>query len=62
LALDKFMFKTVVLVLSQTTAFQLQRLIRLVSDHELREEGKGGFRLFFHLTRASASDFSDAVI
>jgi hypothetical protein len=64
LALDKFISKRVVLVVSQTTASQLQRLVWLVSDHELRGDGKGRGedRLFFHLTRASASVFSDEVI
>ncbi|KAK7336900.1 hypothetical protein VNO77_17451 [Canavalia gladiata] len=54
--------ETVVLVLSQPMACQLQRLPRLVRDHELRERGRGWNRLFSHLTRASAFVLVDAVI
>ena len=63
LASDKFICDTVVLVLSQTMASQLQRVPRLERDHdEFREGGRGGDRLFFHLTRASASVLCDDVI
>ena len=60
LASDKFICETVVLVLSQTMASQMQRLAMLVRDHdEFREGGRGGDRLCFHLTRASASVLCD---
>jgi len=62
LAPDKFISETVVLVLSQTMASQMQRLGRLVRDHEFREGGRGGDRVFFHLTRASASALDDEAI
>jgi len=62
LAPDKFISETVVLVLSQTMASQMQRLGRLVRDHEFREGGRGGDRVFFHLTRASASALGDEAI
>ena len=44
---------------SQTMLVQLQRLLRLARDHEVREGGR--VRLFFHLTRASACVAGDAV-
>jgi len=62
LAADKFICETVVLVLSQTMASQMQRLERLVRDHEFREGGRGGDRVFFHLTSASASAVADEAI
>jgi len=40
----------------------MQRLGRLVRDHEFREGGRGGDRLFFHFTRASASALGDEAI
>lgn len=56
---ERFISETV-LVRSQTMFVQLQRLLRLARDHEVR--GGGGVRLFFHLTRASACVAGDALI
>jgi hypothetical protein len=48
---------------SQAMLVQLQRLLRLARDHELRgDRGERGERLFFHLRRASACVAGDAVI
>lgn len=58
LASARFISETV-RALWQTMAVQLQRLLRLVSDHESRGEGE---RLFFHLIRASACVLGDDVI
>ena len=62
LASDKFISKTVLLVLSQAMASQLQRLPRFVRDHDEFREGGRRDKLFFHLTRASASVVGDEVI
>ena len=45
---------------SQTMPFHLQRLVRLVEDHELRNEE--GRRLFFHWIRAPACVAGDAMV
>lgn len=54
LKLERSILVAVLVVLSsQTMAGQLQRLLRLVEDHELREGGEED-KLFFHLMRDSA--------
>ena len=59
---DRLISETVVLVVSHRMAPQLQRLLVLLRDHESIIEGRGGVRVFFHFTKASASVFSDAVM
>lgn len=58
-ASDSFISE-IVPVVWQTMAVQLQRFLRLVRYHELRDEE--GERLFFHLMRASACVVGDDVI
>ena len=60
-ALERFIWETVADE-SQTMEVQLQRLLRLVSDHEAREVGEEEVKLFFHLMRASACVLGDDVI
>ncbi len=56
---ETFISETV-FVESQTIPLQLQRLVRLAVDHEVRK-GEGR-RLFFHLIRASACVAGDAML
>ncbi|RAL43449.1 unnamed protein product [Cuscuta campestris] len=61
--LARLIWETVVLLL-QTIPDHLQRFFRPGSDHELSDEDEEGEeemkRVFFHLTRASASVLADA--
>ncbi len=61
LAPERSISETVPVESSQAMLVQLQRLLRLARDHEVRRGGIGE-RLFFHLTRASACVAGDAVI
>ncbi|RXI00760.1 hypothetical protein DVH24_000994 [Malus domestica] len=60
--LERSILETV-LVLEQEMAVQLQRLLRLVRDHELSSEGgdddEEEEKSFFHLTRDSACCLGD---
>lgn len=58
--LERFMLVIVPAEL-QRMPVQLQRFLRLVRDHELREEDDGD-KLFLHLTRASACVAADDLI
>ena len=58
LKLERSIWETCFLLWSQTMAVQLQRLLRLVRDHEVREGGAEA-KVFFQVSKASACVFGD---
>lgn len=59
--LERLIWETVPVASSQVMEVQLQRLLRLDSDQELREGGEND-KVFFHRTSASAWVLAEHVI